>query len=191
MALICHDTEEDETDEDFDPSGKKTKKKAKAKPLSATSAALEQARPDAHTLQEHHAFLLSSSFQENDYEGAGFVSSSSQMGGFGLEDNLGDIGAEIGDELARELGWGLPSDLDFEYARTFLLLRDRPNFSHSVQSPANEEDIIMTEVDRQAEFNEDAVGGNLDDPFDISSPAQGGKKRVSRSSQLKELERPD
>ena len=51
--------------------------------------------------------MFSSSFQDNDFAG-GFVSSSSQMGGFGLDDNLGDLGAEIGDELARELGWGMP-----------------------------------------------------------------------------------
>ena len=97
--------EEDESDEEFDPAGKKIKKKPRAK--ASTVPAAEEARPDAHTLKEHHDFMFSSSFQDNDFAG-GFVSLSSQMGGFGLDDNLGDLGAEIGDELARELGWGMP-----------------------------------------------------------------------------------
>ena len=113
--------EEDEnegSDDDFDPTCKKPKSKGKQKqkepPLSATA---EHGRA-LHTLEEHHNHLLTAAFDGSltgsVQGGPGFAASSSQVdGGFGFDDNLfalpdGMGGADIGDELAQELGegWG-------------------------------------------------------------------------------------
>lgn len=61
--------------------------------------------------------MLSSSFDASfGADGfGGLVPSSSQVGGYGYDDNFLDgldIGADIGAELAKELGdgWGMPAD---------------------------------------------------------------------------------
>lgn len=69
-----------------------------------------------HTLEENHDIFLAgsldTSFGGGDF--GGIVPSSSQFGGgFGLRDNFLDgmeLGGDIGDELAQELGadWGGP-----------------------------------------------------------------------------------
>ncbi|KAI0756960.1 Rec8 like protein-domain-containing protein [Daedaleopsis nitida] len=109
--------QEDEGDGDFDPRSKKPKSKGKQKdaPLSTTA---ERGR-GLHTLEEDHDHLLAAAFDgsltgSGSTQGAvGFAASSSQAdAGFGFDDVFAlpeDVaGADIGDELARELGegWG-------------------------------------------------------------------------------------
>lgn len=78
---------------------------------------MSQVEQGLHTLQEHNDFMLSSSFDASfGADGfGGLVPSSSQVGGYGYDDNFLeglDIGADIGAELAKELGdgWGMPAD---------------------------------------------------------------------------------
>ncbi|KZT02692.1 uncharacterized protein LAESUDRAFT_661292 [Laetiporus sulphureus 93-53] len=108
--------DEEVSDDEYDPSGKKSKQKNKAKQRPPSSL-VEVPRANLHTLNENHEHLLSGSI-DGSLSVAGFGAvgpSSSQMGGgFGFNDDLFvlpegmDLGAEIGDELARELGegWG-------------------------------------------------------------------------------------
>lgn len=99
------------SDDEFDPTGKKGKKKSKAKPPSSIGSV--QLRLDTHTLRENHEFAFPSSTQGNAFDAGGVVASSSQFGGVGFDDNFMELG-DLGDELARELGegWGAaPSNL--------------------------------------------------------------------------------
>lgn len=104
--------EADNSDDDFGRP-KKNKKKGRAKASSVSLA--EQARADAHTLQEHNNFMIPSSIGDS-FSAAGFGGlgpSSSQAGGaFGLDDDFLeglDLGGDIEEELAKELGegWGV------------------------------------------------------------------------------------
>ncbi|PIL31935.1 hypothetical protein GSI_06639 [Ganoderma sinense ZZ0214-1] len=109
-------------DDEFDPKSKKPKSKGKQKqndpPLSVIP---EQARA-LHTLEEDHKYLLAAAF-EGSLSGsgrgdAGFEASSSVAdGGFAFDDDVfalpGEAGiADIGDELARELGEGWGGSID-------------------------------------------------------------------------------
>ncbi|KZT65163.1 hypothetical protein DAEQUDRAFT_769100 [Daedalea quercina L-15889] len=112
-------SDEEESDDEFDPSAKKAKGKQKAreKPPSLLS---ENIRANLHTLNEHHDHLLSQSFDAS-FSATGFgelVSASQMEAGFAFSDDVfglpGDVGfgGDIGDELARELGegWGDPTN---------------------------------------------------------------------------------
>ncbi|TFK93458.1 hypothetical protein K466DRAFT_594355 [Polyporus arcularius HHB13444] len=114
---------EDDSDDDFDPRSKKPKSQRKqAQSIAPLSATAEQGRA-LHTLDEPHTQLLAAAFDgsmtASVQGGAGFAASSSQVGGgFDFDDNLfalpeGAGGADIGDELALELGegWGAAFDL--------------------------------------------------------------------------------
>ncbi|KAF7791880.1 hypothetical protein EIP86_002904 [Pleurotus ostreatoroseus] len=142
----------DSSDGEFDPTNKGKRKKTRAK--ASSISAVEQPRLDAHTLKENHDFMFSSSFAGPDNAMGGLISSSSQFGGFGFDDNL-DLGGDIGDELARELGegWGAPAT---------------PAQGPPVQ--ANDGDIMMGNLDDQ-EFAPnplDEFGGvNAMDPAPI------------------------
>ena len=105
--MIVITEEDDNSDGDFDPTGRTSKRKARVKQSNILSG-VEQARIDTHTLRETHDFMYPGSFDHGTDFLGGIVSSSSQFGGFGFNDDLVDISAEIGDELARELGegWG-------------------------------------------------------------------------------------
>ena len=103
--------DQDAEDDDFDPTATK-KKQTKGAPKVA--AKTEAARKEAHTLEEHHEHLLSASFDLSfDKTAPGDISSSQAAGGFddlfAFSDGL-DIGETfgdgLGDDLARELGWG-------------------------------------------------------------------------------------
>ncbi|KAJ2920204.1 hypothetical protein MD484_g235, partial [Candolleomyces efflorescens] len=113
---------EDDDDDDFDPT-QAAKKKQKAK-QPKPSQAIEAARNDLHTLTEHHEHVLSATFDlsfvgegPNLAEGHG-PSSSHPEAPLDFDDNpfilsdgldLGGDGFMLGDELARELGWGSPA----------------------------------------------------------------------------------
>lgn len=106
--------DEDQSDGEFDPRNRPSKKRRTKEP---SVSAVDNARGDLHTLKENHDFVLSASFDVSfqDDVGGGIAPSSSQIGGFRFDDNfLGgvDIGGDIGDELAKELGpgWGAPAD---------------------------------------------------------------------------------
>ncbi|KAI0669869.1 Rec8 like protein-domain-containing protein [Trametes maxima] len=119
MTQDLMEEEDNASDEDFDPKSKKAKSKGKQKQKDAppSSVIIENARA-LHTLDEHHNLLLSNAFGESiggSAAGAG-PSSSAFDGGFdlGFDDNVfalpaGAGEADIGDELARELGedWGV------------------------------------------------------------------------------------
>lgn len=113
--------DEDE-DDDFDPT-QATKKKQKAK-QPKPSQAIEAARNDPHTLTEHHEHVLSATFDlsfvgdgSNHAQGHGPSSSHPEAplnldfddNPFVLSDGLDLDGFMLGDELARELGWGSPA----------------------------------------------------------------------------------
>ncbi|PSS37763.1 hypothetical protein PHLCEN_2v456 [Hermanssonia centrifuga] len=100
------DEEADASDDEFDPTKKRSKKNPKTKARS--SSMVENPRQGLHTLNENHGYLFSSSFDAPVGNVGGLVPSSSQYGGFGFDDNFIEPLDEIGDELARELGegWG-------------------------------------------------------------------------------------
>ncbi|KAI0363909.1 hypothetical protein BV20DRAFT_65414 [Pilatotrama ljubarskyi] len=111
--------EVDVSDEDFDPKAKKSKSKGKQRQKDAPSSAVMENARALHTLDEHHDLLLADAFNVSlggSALGGGPDPSSSQFDGgfgFGLDDNVFDLPegggeADIGDELARELGegWG-------------------------------------------------------------------------------------
>ncbi|KAI0651884.1 Rec8 like protein-domain-containing protein [Trametes meyenii] len=120
MTQEVRDEEDNASDEDFDPKSKKAKSKGKQKQkdMPPSSAIIENARA-LHTLDEHHNLLLASTFGGSiggSAPGGGPGPSSSAFNAgfdlgfddvFALPEGAGE--ADIGDELARELGedWGV------------------------------------------------------------------------------------
>ncbi|KAJ7125591.1 Rec8 like protein-domain-containing protein [Mycena crocata] len=108
--------EEVETDDEFDPKAKAKKSNRKSK----APQPAEDPRADMYTLKENHDHLLSNSFDLSfNGNGAGMDPSSSQAGGgFVLDDmflvasDALDIGDDLGEDLAKELGegWGIFPD---------------------------------------------------------------------------------
>ncbi|KAI8995657.1 Rec8 like protein-domain-containing protein [Trametes punicea] len=109
----------DASDEDYDPKSQHRKSKGKQKQRDAPSSAIIEHGRALHTLDEHHNHLLAGSLNGSlggCAPGGGLNPSSSQFDGgfgFGFDDNVlalpdGGGEADIGDELARELGegWG-------------------------------------------------------------------------------------
>ncbi|CDO71589.1 hypothetical protein BN946_scf184911.g59, partial [Trametes cinnabarina] len=116
-------TGDDLFDDDYDPRFKKPKSKAKQKQRDAPSSVIVEHGRALHTLDEQHDYLLATSLDNSlgfrggsAAPGGGIEPSSSQFDGgfgFGFDDNVfalpaGAGEADIGDELARELGegWG-------------------------------------------------------------------------------------
>ncbi|TEB35062.1 hypothetical protein FA13DRAFT_1788657 [Coprinellus micaceus] len=120
----------DSSDSEFDPT--QPNKKSKSNKPKASLGPVEAARKDAHILLEHHEHLLSNTFDLSfgnagdqsffaglpGTHGAGGSSSQNEGGGFSFDENpfqlsdgldLGGDGFVLGDELARELGWGSPA----------------------------------------------------------------------------------
>ncbi len=71
-----------------------------------------------HTLDEHHEHILSASYDlsfNGSVHGAGLDLSSSHAEGHGFDNSFfsdgldagDDLGIGLGDDLARELGWGI------------------------------------------------------------------------------------
>ncbi|CAK5280528.1 unnamed protein product [Mycena citricolor] len=112
------DGDEDSGDE-FDPKAKSGKAKPKSK-LKAQPLPAEDARADMYTLKEPD-LILSNSFDLSFHANGGEPSSSQFGGGFDMNDafsggaDILDLGLDISDELAKELGegWGtLPDQLN-------------------------------------------------------------------------------
>ena len=112
---------EDGSDDDYDPRFKKPKPKSKPKDQDVPlSAAAEHGRA-LHTLDEPHGHMLFRALDGSSIAGSARgaplpdLSSSILDGGFGFDDvfalSADAAGADIGDELARELGedWGGPA----------------------------------------------------------------------------------
>lgn len=127
--------DEDGEDDDFDPTATK-KRQLKGGPKGA--AKTEAARKEAHTLEEHHEHLLSASFDLSfDKAAPGDISSSQAAGRFddlfafsdGLD--LGEpFGDGLGDDLARELGWGASPAKSTVNTRYYLIfLADLEHFA--------------------------------------------------------------
>ena len=106
------------SDDEFDPQSKKPKSKGKQKQNGAPSSIIPEHARALHTLEEDHKYLLAAAFEGSVsgscQGGVGFEPSSSVIdGGFAFDDDVfalpaGADVADIGDELARELGegWG-------------------------------------------------------------------------------------
>lgn len=100
----------DADDDDFDPNQRK-EKGSKIKSIDGP----EVVRKETHTLEEHHEHILSASFDlsfNGSGHDAGLDPSSSQIGGHGFDSLFSDaledgLGLELGDDLARELGWAI------------------------------------------------------------------------------------
>jgi meiotic recombination protein REC8 len=120
LAHSCHFTDTtvasistvDADDDDFDPN---QKKKKRSKTVSKDAPELEAVRKEAHILDEHHEHILSASYDlsfNGSSRDAGLDPSTVGDPGFdnffsdGLED-AGGYGMELGEDLARELGWGI------------------------------------------------------------------------------------
>jgi hypothetical protein len=111
--ISLKDNSKDQDDQDFDPTNKTSKRKKKSKPIPPS----EDVRTNRHILNEDLSHLLSNSFDASFSEpnlnisGIDLSSQSAAVFGFG-DDFFGahdlDLGGDIGDELARELGegWG-------------------------------------------------------------------------------------
>lgn len=104
----------DDGDDDFNT----TKKKQKSLKSLKDVPEAEAARRDMHTLDEHHEHVLSASYDLS-FSGSAHVVgmdlSSSQFGGPAFDNSFfsdgldagDDLGIGFGDDLARELGWGV------------------------------------------------------------------------------------
>jgi meiotic recombination protein REC8, fungi type len=108
------DNPHDQDDQDFDPTNKRPKQKKKPRHI----ASMENLRTNLHILNEDLSHILSNSFEasfsEQNSGMLGIDLSSQSVGAFAFEDDIFgalqdlDLGGDIGDELARELGegWG-------------------------------------------------------------------------------------
>ncbi|KAF6766048.1 Rec8 like protein-domain-containing protein [Ephemerocybe angulata] len=119
-------SEESDSDE-FDPAHPNKKKGKASKPKPGQPAVEDVRARDPHTLVENHEHLLSAtfdlSFNAGDLSGGalargGGASSSQNDAAFDFDENpfilsdrldLGGEGFMLGDELAKELGWGSPA----------------------------------------------------------------------------------
>ncbi|KAF5317844.1 hypothetical protein D9611_014732 [Ephemerocybe angulata] len=120
-------SEESDSDE-FDPAHPNKKKGKTSKPKPGQPAVEDVRTRDPHTLMENHEHLLSAtfdlSFNAGDLSGGalarggGGASSSQNDAAFDFDENpfilsdgldLGGEGFMLGDELAKELGWGSPA----------------------------------------------------------------------------------
>ncbi len=119
MLTICIEEESDGgSGDEFDPKSKKPKSKGKQRQNNALPSIIPEHARGLHTLEEDHEYLLAAAFEGSlsgsGPGGAGFEASSSVVdGGFAFDDDVfalpeGAGIADIGDELARELGegWG-------------------------------------------------------------------------------------
>ncbi|KAG2061826.1 hypothetical protein BDR06DRAFT_1015869 [Suillus hirtellus] len=105
--------EEGSSDDEYNPKAKRPKGKGKQSAVAPASTA-ENARANAHTLNENHDLFLANSFDAS-FGGSGAnMIPSSQNNTFGFDDSFFgafdglDIGEGVGDDLVRELGegWG-------------------------------------------------------------------------------------
>jgi len=101
------------SDDEYNPKTKKQRGKGKQSAAALASTA-ENARANAHTLNENHDIFLTNSFDASFGGSGAAVLSSSQNDNFSFDntffgafDDL-DIGEGIGDDLLNELGegWG-------------------------------------------------------------------------------------
>ncbi|TCD71548.1 hypothetical protein EIP91_008929 [Steccherinum ochraceum] len=157
--------DESESDEEYDPVTKKKKKKGKRKDTSLSQVGA--GRGNLHTLDENYEYLLSGSFDVSfDATGLGMVGTSSSQAGFAFEDDfLGamDVGNDIGDELARELGadWGGALDLPAQ--------SPVPDFHMGPDQDQNEQPAFGADVDPFA----------MDMPLDDGLPIDGQEFSIS------------
>ncbi|KAG1749976.1 Rec8 like protein-domain-containing protein [Suillus paluster] len=101
------------SDDEYNPKAKRPKGKGKQSAVAPASTA-ENARANAHTLNENHDIFLANSFDAS-FGGSGAnIIPSSQNENFGFDDSFFgafdglDIGEGVGDDVVRELGegWG-------------------------------------------------------------------------------------
>ncbi|EIW64648.1 uncharacterized protein TRAVEDRAFT_42055 [Trametes versicolor FP-101664 SS1] len=159
---------EDDDDADFDPRFKKPKPKGKGKQKDAPSSVIMEHGRGLHTLDEHHSHLLADSFGGSiggsALGGAGPSSSQFDMGfGLGFDDNVfalpeGAGDADIGDELARELGegWGASALQGAQEPNPFDLAQD--------------EDIFGLGGNAGEDFRFDAQDAGMHPPDGATSP---------------------
>lgn len=119
-------------DGDFDP---ETQNKKRSKASTKATPGVETVRKETHTLDEHHDHLLSASY-ELSFSQSGLLGaeglSSSQVEApfenfFPFSDGL-DLGDGLGDDLARELGWGAISPVKSVRSNRFAEFFQAPPF---------------------------------------------------------------
>lgn len=118
MTNCTEEGSDPDPDDEFVPKSKKPKYKGKQKQTDVPSSIIQEHARALHVLEEDHKHLFMAAFEGSlsgsGQGGAGFEASSSVVdGGFALDDDVfalpEGVGiADIGDELARELGegWG-------------------------------------------------------------------------------------
>ncbi|KAG2044865.1 hypothetical protein BDR03DRAFT_848367 [Suillus americanus] len=138
-------------DDEYNPKAKRPKGKGKQSAVAPASTA-ENARANAHTLNENHDLFLANSFDAS-FGGSGAnMISSSQNDTFGFDDSFFgafdglDIGEGVGDDVVRELGegWGgaaLENQVESALPPSSSLT------GHSLESPSGPLAVITPQVE--------------------------------------------
>ncbi|KAF9526495.1 Rec8 like protein-domain-containing protein [Crepidotus variabilis] len=160
----------EEPDSDFDPTQKQKKTAKRAAP-----SLPEQVRKEAHTLEEHHEDILAASYDlsfnaSGGDPAGGLDPSSSQIGGgfdnFFFSDGIdAGEGLGLGDDLARELGWG--------FSPMKSVLSERNVERHSDLNFDDIHDINLDNMD----FNFDT--GDMPPTMDVGPPAPVDDNRAA------------
>ncbi|KAF8974045.1 hypothetical protein BDZ97DRAFT_1912480 [Flammula alnicola] len=165
----------EDDDADFDPSEKK-KKRTKAGPKAVPQT--EVLRKEAHTLEEHHEHLLSASFDLSFNNNTAHDLSSSQAEAafdnfFPFSDGL-DLADGLGDDLARELGWG---------ASPIKSVHSNRNVNvDQAQSEMNFNNADDLNVDMDFNFNADDLPTALDHAPSVEDDQALGTARLQEAS---------
>ncbi|KAI6133050.1 Rec8 like protein-domain-containing protein [Pisolithus croceorrhizus] len=134
------------SDDDYDPRAPKQKRMMKGRSSRIPSSSVDEAaRANTHTLDESHEYLFPYTFDGSLCESAAVVPSSSQLGGFGIDDAFFgafhglDITEGVGDDLLKELGegWGVSSAKSKAKEKTPVL----EDFEHAVDVDYDMHDI--------------------------------------------------
>ncbi|KAG2366517.1 hypothetical protein BDR07DRAFT_1274033 [Suillus spraguei] len=152
------------SDDEYNPKAKRPKGRGKQSAV-APASIVENARANAHTLNENHDLFLTNSFDAS-FGGSGAnMIPSSQKDTFGFDDSFFgafddlDIGEGVGDDVVRELGegWGgaaLENQVEFALPPSSSLTGqslESPSGPSGVIAPQIEEIVLVAPDDHPAE----------------------------------------